>query len=89
MPERFVEMGVDGKPRVTMKNLYTFGGGMYKCKGRYFAEKEVLIFAASLLMMWDLESVQGGKVKIPDMGFAGASRSPVEDVRVRLRRRFD
>lgn len=89
-PERFIEEGPDGLPRVTMKNLHTFGGGLYKCKGRYFAEKEVLIFASSLLVMWDIEAA-GGKEElvVPQMGLAGASRSPLEDVRVKLTRRYN
>jgi cytochrome P450 len=91
-PERFIEEGPDGAPRVHMRNLNTFGGGLYKCKGRYFAEKEVLIFAAGLLAMWDVGAVgtgEGQDIRIPEMGTAGASRSPKEDVRVRLVRRFN
>ncbi|KAF2500052.1 cytochrome P450 [Lophium mytilinum] len=89
-PGRFIEGdGKDEPVRVVMKNLHTFGGGLYKCKGRYFAEKEVLIFAASILMMWDLRPADGSDVlEIPAMGLAGASRSPVADVRVRLTRRY-
>ncbi|KAF2814025.1 cytochrome P450, partial [Mytilinidion resinicola] len=89
-PGRFIEgNGKDEPVRVNMKNLHTFGGGLYKCKGRYFAEKEVLIFAASILVMWDLRPADGSDaLKIPDMGLAGASRSPVADVRVRLTRRY-
>ncbi|KAF2474314.1 cytochrome P450 [Lindgomyces ingoldianus] len=89
IPERFIEEGPNGNPRVTMKNLHTFGGGLYKCKGRYFAEKEVLIFAASLLVMWDLGPTVGEEIVIPKMGLAGASRGPVEDIRVRLTRRYN
>lgn len=88
-PHRFIETGPDGSPRVTMKNLHTFGGGLYKCKGRYFAEKEVLIFASSLLVMWDIEGAHGQDLKVPEMGYAGASRSPLEDVRVKLTRRYN
>jgi hypothetical protein len=88
-PQRFIEEGPDGKTRVNMKNLHTFGGGLYKCKGRYFAEKEVLIFASSLLVMWDIAPAQGDNIVIPKMGFAGASRSPVEDIRVKLTRRYN
>jgi cytochrome P450 len=88
-PERFVEDGPDGQPKVTMKNLHTFGGGMYKCKGRYFAEKEVLIFVSSLLVMWDIYPVEGEVLEVPGMGNVGASRRPVEDVRVKLTRRYN
>lgn len=71
-----------------MRNLNTFGGGNYKCKGRLFAEKEVLIFVAGILTLWDLENPDGGLIQIPEMGPAGASRSPKRDVRIRLRKRF-
>jgi hypothetical protein len=62
---------------------------MYKCKGRYFAEKQVLIIASSLLVMWDMAPVKGEELKVPDMGYAGASRSPLKDVRVKLTRRYN
>lgn len=88
-PERFIEEGPDGAPRVTMKNLHTFGGGLYKCKGRYFAEKEVLIFASSLLVMWDISPVHGEELEVPKMGNVGGSRRPMEDVRVKLTRRYN
>lgn len=88
-PERFIEEGPDGTPRVTMKNLHTFGGGMYKCKGRYFAEKEVMIFASSLLVMWDISPIEGEVLEVPGMGNVGGSRRPLEDVRVKLTRRYN
>jgi hypothetical protein len=72
-----------------MKNLHTFGGGLYKCKGRYFAEKEVLIFASSLLVMWDISPVHGEELEVPKMGDVGGSRRPIEDVRVKLTRRYN
>jgi hypothetical protein len=89
IPERFIGEDADGKPKVTMKNLNVFGGGLYKCKGRYFAEKEVLIFVSSILAMWDLGPVDGEELEMPKMGLGGASRSPKEDIRVRLSRRYN
>jgi cytochrome P450 len=88
-PGRFLEEGPDGKVRAHMKNLQTFGGGMYKCKGRYFAEKQVMIIASSLLVMWDIASIKDEQLEVPQMGYAGASRSPLEDIRVRLTRRYN
>ncbi len=88
-PNRFLFPCDDdpSKKQAVMKNLTTFGGGTYKCKGRTFAEKEMLLFVAGILTLWDLEMPDGGAIKIPEMGLAGASRSPKEDVRVRLRMR--
>jgi hypothetical protein len=88
-PERFFEEGPDGTTRVTMRNLHVFGGGMYKCKGRYFAEKEVMIFASSLLVMWDVSPLSGEVLEVPGMGNVGGSRRPLEDVRVKLTRRYN
>ena len=88
-PNRFLFPRKDDpwKKDAVMKNLNTFGGGTYKCKGRTFAEKEILLFVAGILVLWDIEMPDGGALKVPEMGLAGASRSPKEDVRVRLRRR--
>jgi cytochrome P450 len=88
-PRRFIGgEGKKGSTSVTMKNLHTFGGGLYKCKGRYFAEKEMVIFTASILVMWDVGPAAGNDALIiPEMGLAGAARSPAKDVRVRLTRR--
>ena len=89
-PERFlfpIDPEHPEKKHAVMKNLNTFGGGTYKCKGRMFAEKEMVLFVAGILHLWDLEMADGGEITIPEMGLAGASRSPKRDVRVRLRRR--
>lgn len=87
-PQRFIEVLGDGTRRANMKNLHTFGGGLYKCKGRYFAEREVVTFASCIFFMWDLRPVSGDKIVFPEMGGAGASRIPKTDVRVKLTRRF-
>ena len=88
-PNRFIIASEDDplKKQAVMKNLTTFGGGTYKCKGRAFAEKEMLLFVAGILTFWDLGMPDGGHIQIPEMGLAGASRSPKKDVRVRLTRR--
>lgn len=88
-PNRFLFPSEDdpSKMHAVMRNLNTFGGGTYKCKGRAFAEKEMVLFVAGIVTLWDLEMPDGGDIKIPEMGLAGASRSPKGDVRVRLRRR--
>jgi hypothetical protein len=88
IPERFIEEGAEGHPKVTRKNLNVFGGGLYKCKWRYFAEKEVLIFASSILVIRDMAPVEGDEIQSPKTGLGGASRSPKEDIRVILTRRY-
>lgn len=87
-PQRFIEVLEDGTQRAHMKNLHTFGGGLYKCKGRYFAEREVVTFVSCILFMWDLSPTDGDRLVFPELGGAGASRRPKTDIRVKLTRRF-
>ena len=42
-----------------MGTMNPFGGGSSMCKGRTFAEREVLAFAAGILAIWDLEPLDG------------------------------
>jgi cytochrome P450 len=74
------------KPTVDMGTMKVFGGGSSMCKGRNFAEREVLILCAAILTVWDVEPVEG---KWRDLGrvIGSGSLVPKRDVRVRLRRR--
>jgi len=87
-PERFlvVDKKALGKVRVDMKHWYPFGGGTTVCKGRYFAEREVLIFVAGILTMWDFEPV-GCKWVIPGEINGTGTASPTSTIRVQMRRR--
>ena len=35
------------------------------CKGRHFAQKEILMFAAAIITLWDIEPAGGGPWKMP------------------------
>jgi hypothetical protein len=50
------EEGEKGKKdvKVDFKTLKPFGGGKEMCKGRKFAEGEVLIYVAAFLLCWDI-----------------------------------
>ncbi|KAG4429550.1 hypothetical protein IFR05_014959, partial [Cadophora sp. M221] len=77
-----------GKMHAEMGHLHAFGGGTSICKGRFFAEREVLIFAAGLLATWDFGPVDGKKWKIPGKSYNGTgSANPKGNVRVRMTRR--
>jgi Cytochrome P450 len=71
---------------VDMGTMRVFGGGSTMCKGRNFAEREVLAFVAGVLTVWDIQPVEG---KWRDLGgVVGAGMLvPKRDVRVRLKRR--
>lgn len=72
-----------------------YGGGNSMCKGRAFAYREVMMFTAAIVSVWDLEAVghgdgreeEEGKWKLPQKrkgtGVFGANG----DLRVRVRRR--
>ena len=45
------------KFRADMLHSTPFGGAHSVCKGRYFAEREVLTFVADFITVWDLEPV--------------------------------
>ena len=64
-----------------------FGGGKTMCKGRLYAEKEVLTCVAGMLMLWDFEPAQGKEWKVPEREKATAVYMPKQDVRVLIRRR--
>lgn len=72
--------------RVDMGTMKPFGGGQTICKGRGFAEREVLIFVAAMLTVWDVEPV-GGKWSDPGRLSASGANFPKTDLRVRLKRR--
>lgn len=64
-----------------------FGGGSGICKGRLYAEREVLACVAGLLALWDFEPVESKGWRIPKSKKATGVNIPTEDVRVRIRRR--
>lgn len=87
IPERFIEKDENGVDHAVLKNMFPFGGGVSKCKGRNFAEREVVVIAATLLVMWDMAPTTGDQLVLPKMTYAGAARGPLADIRVRLTRR--
>ncbi|KAK0107288.1 hypothetical protein ONS95_003987 [Cadophora gregata] len=89
-PHRFLvpDGTTPNRMRAEMGNLHSFGGGASVCKGRFFAEREALIFTAGLLVTWDFSPVDGGQWKIPGKSYNGTgSANPKGNVRVRMRRR--
>ncbi|KAK4692721.1 hypothetical protein P7C71_g4538, partial [Lecanoromycetidae sp. Uapishka_2] len=68
-------------------SLMPWGGGLPICKGRVFAEREVLLIVASVLALWDFEPVEEGGWKVPDMIKGTGVNMPKGDLRTRIRRR--
>jgi cytochrome P450 len=89
-PRRFFVVSDDeqdaGQVRVDMGSMKPFGGGASMCKGRHFAEREVLTVVAAILTGWEMEPV-GGRWMDPGRIMGSGAYVPKKDVRVKLRRR--
>ena len=90
-PSRFLVPGDENKTqmRADPRHLNAFGGGQSICKGRLFAEREVLIFISGILTVWEFKPA-GGKMKIevPKKYYLGTgSASPKSAIRVQVSRR--
>jgi len=89
-PERFLVVDEKNPSKICadVKHLNAFGGGYSVCKGRYFAEREVMAFVAAILTLWDFEAV-GRDWGLPlAKGYNGTgSANPKGEVRVLVRKR--
>ena len=91
--EKRSEPGKDEEDvKVTYKTMHVWGGGREVCKGKKFAEAEVLIFVASIAMAWDITPVDSnGKEtgwQFPGRVPSAGATKPKDDVRVKMRRRI-
>ncbi|OAP65729.1 hypothetical protein AYL99_01701 [Fonsecaea erecta] len=74
--------------RVEYGTMKVWGGGKQMCKGKTFAEREVVLFAAAIVMQWDMVPVSdGGRWVHPGRKIGAGAVNPKKDVRVRLIRR--
>lgn len=85
-PERFLVID-EKNPEILkadMRHLNAFGGGYSVCKGRYFAEREILIFIAGFLSSWNFSSAGRGWTD-PGKYYNGTgTANPKRNVRVRI-----
>ena len=80
--------GESGDVKVEYRTMKVWGGGKQMCKGKTFAEREVVLFAAAVIMQWDMVPVGNmGKWVHPGRKMTGGAGNPIKDVRVRMRRR--
>lgn len=87
IPDRFLEVDSENGNRVARYGrLRPWGAGPGMCKGRIFAEKEILGIAAAVIALWDIEPVS--KIwKVPAMRPGTGVNRPVHDVRVVIKKR--
>ncbi|KAI0129038.1 cytochrome P450 [Xylariales sp. AK1849] len=89
VPDRFLELDAEtGKQVPRYGRLRPWGIGSGSCKGRTFAEKEILTLGAAVMSVWDIEPA-GGTWKVPAMIPGTGAKKPVQDIRVLLRRRLN
>lgn len=83
VPDRFLVPDESGKKFARYGRLKPWGspGGM--CKGRSFAEKEIMAVGASIMALWDV-SPADGTWKLPAMVPGTGLKKPVKDIRVRI-----
>lgn len=87
-PERFLENNTATGERVPRYGrMRPWGVGTGICKGRTFAEKEILAIAACFMAAWDMDPADAEGWKIPKMVPGTGVKQPSSPVRVRIRRR--
>lgn len=57
------------------------------CKGRFFAYKECMIFAAAIIAMWEIEPRGGREWRMPSHRKSTGVYGTSKDTRVWLKRR--
>lgn len=86
VPDRFLERdGRTGRPVARYGQLRPWGAGI--CKGRTFAEKEILAVVACFVAMWDMDPAGGGPWTLPGFSPGTGVMRPRESVRVVIKRR--
>ncbi|TPX06800.1 uncharacterized protein E0L32_002296 [Thyridium curvatum] len=86
-PARFIEEDESGRRIARYGKLKPWGLGTGICKGRTFAEKEILAIGAAIVTLWDMEPADGAAWKMPGTIPGTGVKKPTEDMRVILRKR--
>ncbi|KAM0272408.1 hypothetical protein ACHAPA_002159 [Fusarium lateritium] len=87
VPDRFLETDPDtGKATAKYGKLKPWGTGAAMCKGRTFAEKEIISLGSAVLSLWDISPIDG-KWKLPAMIPGTGVKKPFKDIRVVIQRR--
>ncbi|KNG49957.1 cytochrome p450 [Stemphylium lycopersici] len=86
-PGRFLEFNSEsGKLVARYGRMKPWGSGGGICKGRTFAEKEIMVLGAAIISMWDIAPANG-TWELPGMMPGTGVRKPTKDIRVAITRR--
>ena len=86
--DRHIKYSEDDKRGTSdLGSIRPYGGGNSMCKGRAFAQKEVMAFAAAIIAVWEIEPKGGGEWKMPKHKKATGVYATNDDTRVWLKRR--
>ena len=87
VPERFLKFDKDsGRSGARYGTLRPWGSGAAMCKGRIFAEKELITLSSAIINLWEI-SPASDTWKLPAMMPGTGVKRPFEDIRVRISRR--
>ncbi|KAI1056424.1 hypothetical protein LB507_001659 [Fusarium sp. FIESC RH6] len=87
IPDRFLDIDPEtGKGTARYGKLKPWGIGAAMCKGRTFAEKEIISLGSAVVSLWDIRPVDG-VWKLPAMIPGTGVKKPVNDIRVTIQRR--
>ncbi|KAM0343590.1 hypothetical protein ACHAPU_008341 [Fusarium lateritium] len=88
VPDRFLEVDPEtGKSTAKYGKLRPWGIGAAMCKGRTFAEKEIISLGSAIVSLWDIAPADG-EWKLPAMIPGTGVKKPVKDIRVVIQRRL-
>ncbi len=89
VPGRFLSVDdTTGRAATRYGALRPWGAGAGICKGRTFAEKEIIAIAAAVVSLWDIEpATADGRWRLPPMRPGTGVMKPAEEMRVVIRRR--
>lgn len=57
------------------------------CKGRQFAVREILLFSAAIIAVYDIEPIGGGEWKLPKQKKTAGTKHPASSTRVWIKSR--
>jgi hypothetical protein len=87
-PLRFlVTDPVTGKQELDSNILAPFAGGLYGSTNSGFIERNILIFTAGIVAMWDIEPKSGTCLTVPGHKTSWGAFRPTKDLRVKMKTR--